>query len=308
MMIHPSLIEKASLDAREHNADVVADIKRSFTYVGPMSVTSHEAAEGSEARNDLRLVCRMSRPYWTDEGDGAAMWESMRSWLAGKAYKVASTMANFNTSRAEAGHQTVHYDRAELDMKPYALGIALTQDDALPAVDELAGTFRRLLGEGVIPADVRGVEMPSAASLARQVEAARAAVAEATQAVRAADGAEAEAAADEQAEQPSGSDAISEALAAAGVAGTADVVKPAAEEVAAAGVAAADGASVEGEAAEDAGATPAEAHAAEADAKQERPRLPHVSDGLTHIDYGVWDVLMADGTTRELDTVAGTWL
>ena len=42
MLIHPSLIEKVSLDSREHNADVAADIKRSFAYVGPITVVAHE--------------------------------------------------------------------------------------------------------------------------------------------------------------------------------------------------------------------------------------------------------------------------
>lgn len=174
MLIHPSLIEKASLDSREHNADVAADIKRSFAYVGPITVVSHEpAAPEAPVNNEMRLICRMSRPYWTSEGEGDQMWDAMRTWLEAKAYKVASTIANFNKSRSEAGHQTVSYDRVELDMKPYAFGIACAQGDELPDVVAVASRVRELLAQGVLPADMAGIEVPAAASLAEQVEKAR---------------------------------------------------------------------------------------------------------------------------------------
>ena len=74
MLIHPSLIEKVSLDSREHNADVAADIKRSFAYVGPITVVAHEpSAPEVPVNNEMHLICRMSRPYWTSEGDGDLM-------------------------------------------------------------------------------------------------------------------------------------------------------------------------------------------------------------------------------------------
>lgn len=174
MLIHPSLIEKVSLDSREHNADVAADIKRSFAYVGPITVVSHEpCAPEAPVNNEMRLICRMSRPYWTSEGEGDQMWDAMRTWLEAKAYKVASTIANFNKSRSEAGHQTVSYDRVELDMKPYAFGIACAQGDELPDVVAVASRVRELLAQGVLPVDMVGIEAPAAASLAEQVEKAR---------------------------------------------------------------------------------------------------------------------------------------
>ena len=107
MLIHPSLIEKVNLDSREHNADVAADIKRSFAYVGPITVVSHEpCAPEAPVNNEMRLICRMSRPYWTSEGEGDQMWDAMRTWLEAKAYKVASTIANFNKSRSEVSSST----------------------------------------------------------------------------------------------------------------------------------------------------------------------------------------------------------
>ena len=36
-------------------------------------------------------------------------------------------------------------------------------------------------------------------------------------------------------------------------------------------------------------------------------RLKHASDNLTSLDYTMWDVRLADGSVRTLDSVSGTW-
>ena len=285
MLIHPSLIEKVSLDSREHNADVAADIKRSFAYVGLITVVSHEpCAPEAPVNNEMRLICRMSRPYWTSEGEGDQMWDAMRTWLEAKAYKVASTIANFNKSRSEAGHQTVSYDRVELDMKPYAFGIACAQGDELPDVVAVASRVRELLAQGVLPADMAGIEVPAAASLAEQVEKAR---------VQAEAAAAAEAAGD--GELADGE--VVEVQAAPAEAGEAEVAS-------------------EGTAPAESEQPTENVEAAEKDvpASDEQPaepeapaRLKHASDNLGSLDYTMWDVRLADGTVRTLDSVAGTW-
>lgn len=348
MLIHPSLIEKVSLDSREHNTDVAADIKRSFAYVGPITVVSHEpAAPEAPVNNEMRLICRMSRPYWTSEGEGDQMWDAMRTWLEAKAYKVASTIANFNKSRSEAGHQTVSYDRVELDMKPYAFGIACAQGDELPDVVAVASRVRELLAQGVLPADMAGIEAPAAASLAEQVEKARvqaeaAAVAgegELTGEVAAAvDGGVAEEGepaageselaggksvgtqADEAAEGEAAQTKVEPADGEAAEAQAAPV-KPAEAQVAPAESLrlAGDKQSACDDAAEhpaeDAvsaeGGEPAEKNVPASDEQPAEPeapaRLKHASDNLGSLDYTMWDVRLADGTVRTLDSVAGTW-
>ena len=48
--------------------------------------------------------------------------------------------------------------------------------------------------------------------------------------------------------------------------------------------------------------------APEKPAEPEAPaRLKHASDNLASLDYTMWDVRLADGTVRTLDSVAGTW-
>lgn len=343
MLIHPSLIEKVSLDSREHNADVAADIKRSFAYVGPITVVSHEpCVPEAPVNNEMRLICRMSRPYWTSEGEGDQMWDAMRTWLEAKAYKVASTIANFNKSRSEAGHQTVSYDRVELDMKPYAFGIACAQGDELPDVVAVASRVRELLAQGVLPADMAGIEAPAAASLAEQIENARV-QAEAAAAAEAAEGEPAVGEAAGESEMAAGKSEM-----AAGKSAGTQANEAAEGEAAQAKAEPVDGENGEAQAAP---AKAAEAQAAPAEslrlagdkqsacddaveqpfedtvsaeggepagkdvpASEEQPtepetpaRLKHASDNLGSLDYTMWDVRLADGTVRTLDSVAGTW-
>ena len=353
MLIHPSLIEKVSLDSREHNTDVAADIKRSFAYVGPITVVSHEpCAPEAPANNEMRLICRMSRPYWASEGEGDQMWDAMRTWLEAKASKVASTIANFNTSRSEAGHQTVSYDRVELDMKPYAFGIACAQGDELPDVVAVASRVRELLAQGVLPADMAGIEVPAAASLAEQVEKAR------VQAEAAAVAGEGEPTGEVAAVvvdggvveggELAGGEAAGESELAGGKSVGTQADEAAEEEAAEVKVEPADGEAAEAQAAP---VKPAEAQVAPAEsfrlagdkqsacddaaehpaedavsaeggepaeknvpASEEQPaepeapaRLKHASDNLGSLDYTMWDVRLADGTVRTLDSVAGTW-
>ena len=346
MLIHPSLIEKVSLDSREHNTDVAADIKRSFAYVGPITVVSHEpAAPEAPVNNEMRLICRMSRPYWTSEGEGDQMWDAMRTWLEAKAYKVASTIANFNKSRSEAGHQTVSYDRVELDMKPYAFGIACAQADELPDVVAVASRVRELLAQGVLPADMAGIEAPAAVSLAEQVEKARVQAEAAAAAAEAAEGeltGEVAATAVDGGVVEGGEPAVGEAAGEGEVAGGENAGTQADEategEAAQTKVEPADGESAEAQAApaeslrlsgdkqsacDDAAEQPFEdtvsAEGGEPAGKDvpaggEQPADPetpaclkHASDNLGSLDYTMWDVRLADGTVRTLDSVAGTW-
>lgn len=321
MLIHPSLIEKVSLDSREHNADVAADIKRSFAYVGPITVVSHEpCAPEAPVNNEMRLICRMSRPYWTSEGEGDQMWDAMRTWLEAKAYKVASTIANFNKSRSEAGHQTVSYDRVELDMKPYAFGIACAQGDELPDVVAVASRVRELLAQGVLPADMAGIEAPAAVSLAEQVEKARVQAEAAAAAVEAAEGeltGEVAATAVDGGVAEGGESAVGEA------AGEGELAGGESAEVQAALAGSVELSGDEQSACDDAAEQPAEdavpAEGGEPAGKEvpagdEQPaepeapaRLKHASDNLGSLDYTMWDVRLADGTVRTLNSVSGTW-
>ena len=59
------------------------------------------------------------------------------------------------------------------------------------------------------------------------------------------------------------------------------------------------------------GGEPAEKNVPASDEQPAEPeapaRLKHASDNLGSLDYTMWDVRLADGTVRTLDSVAGTW-
>lgn len=272
-MIHPSLIEKISLDERQANQAVIDDLKRSYPYVGPVTVTKHAATD--PACNVMRLIVRMGKPYWSSaDPQGDEMWQAVSTWLDAKLYKVGSTMANFNKSRAEKGQQTVDYGRVELDMKPYLFSMALPTTGVLPEAEDLAARFRELLNQGAFEGTVTRVEMPSAASWAAQYAAAE----EAAKEKAAAEAAAAEAA---KAEEES---AAEETAAPEGDA-AAEAAEPA--EVA------------EGEAPAEAGET------AEPETPAE-PAAPQVV--IEAVDYRLWDVVFEDGAVRTLDSSTGAWL
>lgn len=294
MIIHPSVSETFDLDERQYNDDVAADLRRSYLPIGPVRVRRHEATD--PAHNTMELAVRLAKPYWHEGDEGAAeVWPQVRAWLESKGYFFSATMKSFNRTRGAKGDQTVTFDRVDVQMGPYALQVSVT-NDVLPAIDEVADTLHGLLNGGAL-ADlaVTAVRLPAAASLSAQLEALAAAKAQeaadearadAAQAAEArdvekaadagADGAEAQANdADEQAAQAQAGDA--QATEAQAVAGGATVTS-AADDVA------------------------ADAQAQEDEGEEYEPPVNEVQ-----LDYRLWDVVLADGTVRTLDSVTGEW-
>jgi hypothetical protein len=293
MMIHPSLILKVNLDERVATKATVEDLKRSYPYVAPISVGTHEQSD--PVCNVMRMIVRLNKPYWTDDADGAQTWVSVRDWLAGKLYKVGSTVVNYNTSKDD-DTTSVHYGRLEIDMKPYTFDLALPTCDELPAVDEQVVRFRELLVAGALPQDTVRVVIPSSESYAAQYAAAEAAAKEA-----------AEKAAAEAAEKAAAEVAAAEAAAATAEQPDAETAagEQAAEQVAAQTEGSAAELLVEGAPAGDETAEqPAPADAAQEE--QPAPAAPQVV--IDAVDYTVWGVVGADGVERAFDSAAGAWL
>lgn len=335
-MIHPSLIQKVVLDERQATPDIVADLKRSYNYVGPIMVGKHEASD--PACNVFRMIIRMSKPYWrSSDPDGDAMWAEVKKWLVNKLYKVGSTMESYNNTHREDGRPLVEYGRLELEMKDVTLGFGLPTVDKLPAVDEQVARYRELLNAGTFDGiEVASVDIPSKESYAEQweaavalaeqkaaEEAARKAAEEAEAAAKAAE--EAAAAAVAAAEQGAegenvAADAQAQVEACAEGAAAAPQVEAAAQVETACeqGVSEQSDAQVEGKAcaacdaaegAEAADQPAGEAEAADAaGAEQAEPEPEPLKVEMLTVDYRVWGVVCADGTVRAFDSVAGAWL
>ena len=284
MIIHPSVSETFDLDERQYNDDVAADLRRSYLPIGPVRVRRHEATD--PAHNTMELAVRLAKPYWHEGDEGAAeVWPQVRAWLESKGYFFSATMKSFNRTRGAKGDQTVTFDRVDVQMGPYALQVSVT-NDVLPAIDEVADTLRGLLNGGAL-ADlaVTAVRLPAAASLSAQLEALAAAKAQ-----EAADEARAEAAQAAEARDV-------EKAADAGADG-ADAQADGADAHAGDAQAVAGGATVTS-AADD---VAADAQAQEDEGEEYEPPVNEVQ-----LDYRLWDVVLADGTVRTLDSVTGEW-
>ena len=277
--VRPSLILRMDLDERLFNDEQVADIKRSYSYVAPSLVQSHEPADEARVENVMRFMIKLYRPYW-DKSDAAAqeLWQGvMPKWLHNMFAKVSNTITAANNIHAENGEPAFSYHWLELEFGDNALmAIKTASDSSFPADGvEMVERVRDLMNEGAFGDGVACVRIPSRASYEAQLAAAEAAEAERVAAEQAA--ATEKAAAQEAAEQVA--------------AGT----EPAAAEVAEAASA---------QAADEVAPADADDQAAE---EQPEPAFSAPVLPAFDVDYGTWGIEYADGTIREFNAETGTF-
>lgn len=210
------MILQMDLDERTCSDEVIAGIKRSYSYVAPTTVATHEPGEGP-ARNVMRFRIRLHRPYWDKSyPDAEKLWSGMMpTWLRNMFYKVSSTIVAAAKVSRRQGEPALEYAWVELEFGDNALVAVKTADDSsIP--EEAVGWVERvrdLMGEGAFgdepPVCVR---IPSLASLERQ---------------RALALAELEAAAAAKADAASGDDAADDDAAVAGDAEAVEAVETA---------------------------------------------------------------------------------
>lgn len=180
--IRPSLILNMDVDARQYSDDLVAEVKRSYSYVAP-SVVAPMAVADAEApvENTIRLVVRMHRPYW-DANDAAAceQWDAvMPKWLKNMFYKVSSTVTACNDVRRKAGQEPLPYAWMEVEFGDnLTVAQATEAGSAFPAEAlSVVERARDLACAGVLGEGAVRLSVPSRASW----EAQRAAAIEAVQ-------------------------------------------------------------------------------------------------------------------------------
>lgn len=175
-MIRPSLILQMDLDERAFSDETVAEIKRSYSYVAPATVTTHAPDEGP-VRNVMRFRIKLHKPYWdAHDPDAEALWSGvMPTWLRNMFYKVSSTIVASNKTCREQGRPELPYKWIELEFGTNALlAIKTAADSSLPeSAVGLVERARDLVNEGAFSAgEAACVRMPSRASWERQCAAA----------------------------------------------------------------------------------------------------------------------------------------
>ncbi len=271
-MIRPTLILQMNLDESVYGEDVVTEIKRSYSYVAPAVVKSHETGDAAP-ENIMRFVVKIHRPYWLSSEEGAdELWNGvMRKWLKNMVYKVSSTMVAYNRMRRQRLEPQLVFDWLEVEFGDVVIAMRLNQDCSLEehGASDVADRVRALVNDGVLTGDIACVRIPSRASYEAQLAA--------VQAARAEEQAAAEADAEAAGEAEGAEDAEAKAAPAedAAVVEGADADAPAAD------------ADVD-----------ADAGAEEAEAEREPEPEPVNFD----IDTTVWGIEYADGSIKEFNS------
>lgn len=187
--VRPSLILRMDLDDRLFNDEAIANIKRSYSYVAPSLVCSHEPADADRVENVMRFMIKLHRAYWdTSDAEASELWQAvMPKWLHNMFNKVSNTITASNKVSAEEGLQGTDYAWLELEFGENALVALKTASDSSFPEDgvELVERVRNLMGDNVFGEGVACVRIPSRASYEAQLAAAKEAQAAAEQAAQA---------------------------------------------------------------------------------------------------------------------------
>lgn len=177
-MIRPTLLLRIDLDEGIYNDDVVAEIKRSYSYVAPTLVTSHSSSEEEEAENNICFEVKIRKPYWLSSEEGAdELWqEVMLKWLRNMFNKTSVTMTAYNKNRREKDEDELIYGWLELGLGNVIIAIKLGDDSSVPdgSVDRVA-QVRQWVNESVLAdEEINYIRIPSRASYQNQIEEAHA--------------------------------------------------------------------------------------------------------------------------------------
>lgn len=174
-MIRPTLMLRMSFDEGEFTEDIAAEVKRSYSYVSPTLVESHETGRyGIE--NFIDFTVKIRAPYWSRAEEGAdELWSSvMLKWFTNMFAKLSTTTAAYNANRVEKNERLLDLSWINVDMTGsiqvalYLEGGTTVSTDAAALLDKV----RRFANEGAFgEAAVACVRIPSRAALAEHREA-----------------------------------------------------------------------------------------------------------------------------------------
>ncbi|WP_296008624.1 hypothetical protein [uncultured Adlercreutzia sp.] len=175
-LLRPSLTLVLDLDERAAGKATVLEINRSYAHIGTPVVRTHAAeSEDAPVRNTARLIVNMGTYAYLDRAAEGAdeRWDDIVApWLRNMLHKVGNNMKVFNDRQRKIGLPEVAFDTLEVELQGGQLVVALRPEPCgfiEPDVAAIASEARALRAEGAFAGAVR-VEAPTAEAYAAQRE------------------------------------------------------------------------------------------------------------------------------------------
>lgn len=321
--LHPSLLLVLDIDEAFDTSEQRLEIDRCYSYLGTPVVRSHargercpETGEAVEANgadaepcNVMRLMVRLgTHHYWKAGEDADALWSDvLASWLHNQFHAIDNQMKIYNRRQREEGTPELvfHWLEVSLDNGACIVRFRLDSTCGIPAAESARLTaVREACITGALGNGVATVILPSPASYAEQRVAGMAAKAERD---AAAAQAEAEAQRAKEAEAQAREDAANEMfLESPELAAAADAREEAENDPVVQ-------ARIAEEQRKDESAMTAEEIIAQRIAEEENlaeelERKYALPEPDFAIDYAAWSVCYADGTMRDYDSAAQSFI
>ena len=172
----PSPIIVMDIDEGLASSELKLEIGRCYPNVGTVQVRTHKAAEDSEARNTIRLVTLFGmRSYLDASAEGAnERWsEVLLKWYRSIIYKLTNHMKIFNRRQREIDETEVYFDELIVELQEGTLEVRykLDSNSDMPLAEvEKLDLVREFFNKGALGIEVAAVCMPSEASYTVQRE------------------------------------------------------------------------------------------------------------------------------------------
>lgn len=177
-LIRPSLTLVLDLDERLAQRETELELKRCFAYVGAPIVRKHAPANSDDPLSNtaLAMVKFGQRKYLHSSDEGAdELWDSVvEHWIGNILHKVGSTMKAYNRRQRLIGLPEVIFDKFDFELQGGEFVVSLHPDLLGFVPEELNAAFsmaRELLNDGTFKDAVR-VRIPADESYEEQQAAA----------------------------------------------------------------------------------------------------------------------------------------
>lgn len=166
-LIRPSLTLVLDLDERQAAKDTILELKRCYAYVGAPIVRTHAAAseDAPISNTALAMIKFGQRKYLHSSDEGAdELWNSVvEHWIGNMLHKVGSTMKAFNRRQRLIGLPEIIFDKFDFELQGGELVISLHPDLLGFVPEELNAAFglaRSLYNDGTFK-DATRVRIPA---------------------------------------------------------------------------------------------------------------------------------------------------